>query len=455
MRNLNREVLSIQLLGDKATYIAVLVIALAMASRGGAFASYFILGLFALSGNSAAIYSLALTWLLGAMSIGIGYGGEASALGRPLVYFAAAVSVHMRAAYRPGYLLSKPAVAVLLLGAILIMHSLLFSNMPDVSAMKAAIWLLVASTLMVAFSRFSDEQMRAFTNWIFGGSLIILFASWPLFFSSIGFLRNGRGFQGVLNHPQTFGVFLAFLTTYISAKILTSQKPGLMLIGAWILAIAALAASQARTGSVGFVGGISIACAILMFTRRKWMLLGLRSARVTTLLFVAIAVLLLTSQYWIPSVRSYLFKGYDIQSLLDIYSASRGTLTQQAVDNFLERPFTGIGFGIDIERAMIITRDPFFGLPISAPIEKGNAFAAALEEVGMVVSAAIFAWLLYLLLRVSRGGLVALAVFFCALLINIGEALFFSPGGNGLLVLLLVGWSVYQSSQSKRGDLNG
>ncbi len=48
------------------------------------------------------------------------------------------------------------------------------------------------------------------------------------------------------------------------------------------------------------------------------------------------------------------------------------------------------------------------------------------------------------------GGMAPLAVVLTILLMNLGEAVFFSPGGMGMLQLILIGWSIALGSDQKR-----
>ena len=112
-------------------------------------------------------------------------------------------------------------------------------------------------------------------------------------------------------------------------------------------------------------------------------------------------------------------------------------------ENIQEKPFFGIGFGVASNiQEMNIKRDPLLGLPIGAAVEKGVLPLAVLEEVGLVGFSVVFAWLFSLLRRWGRGGVMSVSVGLTALLLNMGEATFFSPGGMGLLSLVLIGWVV-------------
>jgi hypothetical protein len=422
--------------------VPVVAVAMAAASPTTAFASYLLIAVYALKGYPEAAKALILAWLVGALNPGLAFGGEASSMGRPLVYVATAISVFGRA----GLVLSKSAMWPLVLGIVFATHSLVFSEIPDISLMKSVIWALVTVTIFQAFAKMTQDELRDFARWFLFVFAILMVISWPLLVTPVGFLRNGRGFQGMLNHPQTYGVFVGILAAFTAAKILGEKKPPMVYFAILGSAVVALLLTQARTGGVAFLGGVLAALALLqVFRQRRAVIPGARSKRTALLVCLIFATATISFDRWSPFVVDYLVKGYEISSFSDLYETSRGRLVDRSLISFSENPLTGVGFGIDNTREMNVYRDPFFGLPVSAPIEKGNAYVASLEEVGLIVSAVILLWLLYLLPRAFIAGVVPLTVFCAVLLVNIGEAVFFSPGGNGLLMLLLLGWSVHQA----------
>lgn len=430
--------------------IPLLALSLAMASSATAMIAYLILALSVMSSYSAALKALFLAWLIGALNPGLSFGAEANSLGRPLIYLAAAVSVFGRA----GLIISKSAQWPLALGALLIVHSLFFSAIPDVSILKAVLWALVTGTIFQAFSRMTQVELQNFTHWLLVVSVVIMIISWPLLATPIGFLRNSRGFQGVLNHPQTYGIFLSILAAFIAAKVFGEKNPPFLYFAILGLTAIALFLSQARTGAAAFLGGLFGATIFLNLLRKNSSLFPvLLSGRIGFFLFLTAIVAVLSIDIWSPLFRDFLFKGYDINDVSMLYEASRGSLVESSLISFRENPLMGVGFGIETNREMNVVRDPFFGFPISAPIEKGNAYIATLEEVGIIISATIFIWLLCISPRAIYGGVIPLTIFFTALFVNIGEAVLFSPGGNGLLILLFLGWSVHQPPLRKKTSL--
>ena len=76
----------------------------------------------------------------------------------------------------------------------------------------------------------------------------------PLTAFAAGYYRNGRGFQGVLHHPQAFGIVMALLGAWAIPSWLADRRPR------WSLAASALAVvmvvlSGARTGGFALAIG--------------------------------------------------------------------------------------------------------------------------------------------------------------------------------------------------------
>jgi len=121
------------------------------------------------------------------------------------------------------------------------------------------------------------------------------------------------------------------------------------------------------------------------------------------------------------------------------------------VENIEADPFIGIGFGIPSFAAdLIIERDPLSGLPLSASIEKGVLPVAVLEELGVVGFVAFVGWLMLLFRVILHRGFAPLSVVITILMINLGESTLFSPGGMGMLSLVLIGWAVTHTRQQSR-----
>jgi hypothetical protein len=117
------------------------------------------------------------------------------------------------------------------------------------------------------------------------------------------------------------------------------------------------------------------------------------------------------------------------------------------LDNINQNPIEGIGFGVaSVPGQMNIQTDPYFNLPIGASVEKGVLPVAITEELGIPGLLLVGAWAYILVKRSSSNGLSALSVSIVALILNLGEAVLFSPGGMGMLTLIFLSYSASGSS---------
>jgi len=75
-----------------------------------------------------------------------------------------------------------------------------------------------------------------------------------------------------------------------------------------------------------------------------------------------------------------------------------------------------------------------------ATVEKGVMPMAVVEETGFLGARVTYPWLILLMVRAAKGGLVPSIVFWTVLATNIAEANFFSPGGQGMFQLIFATW---------------
>jgi len=207
-------------------WVPILAFGLRLASPTTADASYLLLGTFALTGRVQAIQALALSWLFTMLSPGIAPTAEYASIGRYGVIAGAALSLLMRSdLLKTQRGPDRLTTLTLLLGGFIIVHSIFFSPLPDVSILKALSWTVVMSTLLTAWSRLSLAETEALESWLYGGLVLIALVSLPLLVLPVGYLRNGTGFQGILNHPQAFGPTMALLAAWTVGRMIARRPP--------------------------------------------------------------------------------------------------------------------------------------------------------------------------------------------------------------------------------------
>lgn len=342
--------------------------------------------------------------------------------------------------------------------------SALASPYPTVSFLKLLAFLVGFATVLQGL-RFSKNY--DWLNWIFTVWCIVLLIGFPLLFNNLGYVRNGLGFQGILNHPQMYGFFFAVPAVYISVKFLLREVARdpitiLFLIAVWTTVIA----SQARTGI--FAGTLAILCSLIWFFIR-----GVRDNRqVIRLRFKPASLILgglaLTSVlfYWstisqgaIEFIAKSSLSGVSeigtaggIDSLL----RERSNLIVASWNNFTDHPLTGIGFGVPSEPYFAsATSTQVSGLPVSVPVEKVFLPTAILEETGVIGSACFFTFLMVLCAPILRYGWFSTVVLFLtAVFVNFGEMVILSAGG-GVYIWLCIGLATILAPRDYRSTESG
>lgn len=440
--------------------IPITALVLRIASSDTVSISYLLLGFYTLFGFTQVIQALVMSWLFTMLSDGIAPVASGATISRYTVIFAAASSVLLhKSNKKSASSIGQLIFATVVLGMFIILHSMFFSPLLDVSILKAVSWTMTVTTLLAAWSRLTVEERSQLEYQLFGGLIVLVLASLPLIFSDIGYLRNGTGFQGLLSHPQAFGPTVAFLGGWLGGRVLGTTQPRwreIALLGSCLVLIVM---SEARTAGLALVLGLIIATltsSALSGVAIRRLMPGLRSRRLHVLVLLAVVGSLFAGGILSERIGAYLTKRTDATNLLEAAKASRGYLVDLMVANIEKNPLTGIGFGIasDVD-TLEVERDPIFGLPTGAVIEKGVLPFAVMEELGILGFVLVFSWIFVLARRGARSGMAALTVLIIVFLTNFGESTLFSPGGMGLLPLILLTWAVSEWRPSLRNHPYG
>jgi hypothetical protein len=164
-----------------------------------------------------------------------------------------------------------------------------------------------------------------------------------------------------------------------------------------------------------------------------------------TFLLGMLAALLLATGVLNEQVQSIVMKDDQKQDIGEAFAHSRGGGMAEQIDNFLDAPLTGHGFGVYREgiRGGEAAVKRFFGIPLSAPAEKGVVFTSVLEETGLVGGLLFYALLISIVGVASKGSLPgATAMVIGSIAVNFGEAVIFSTGGIGLLMWIVIAFGM-------------
>lgn len=423
-------------------------------SPSTALLSFVVLGVYSLFGPRQIIFAFAYTWLFVMANPGLVPDGNLVSSGKYIVFFFCAFSMFFRSSLmlwvKPGAVakIRKSTIWVVFIVLLILLHSLLFSLYPILSMLKVLLWGVVLLTALGAWSSLSYGSSVQLRHDVFKFILAVFFISVPLVNSDVGYLENGSGFQGILNQPQVFGVTLSIACVMVFSYILDNIRN----FTYWLIFISLIVfiiLSEARVAGVSVVVSILVSLLCLLFKnfhRLKLHLKGLASR--STLVVTIFSVIVVSSNFSTlsSSVDDYFVKGGrdgEINNLADGFQESRGFLILKMMENVAERPLTGIGFGIGSNpEYMEIVSDPIVGVPISAPVEKGVLPLAILEELGIPLSVVIFVFLFLVLRQAFILGFGPLSLILLVYFVNMAEAMLFSPGGMGLLVLIVFSYVI-------------
>lgn len=338
--------------------------------------------------------------------------------------------------------------------------SLVASDFVAVSLLKLVTFVAGTSTVLICLHR-TRHLMGYWLDWLYTLGLFILIASIPFYFSAAGYARNDVGFQGIMNHPQTLGPILAPITVFLTGMyaFYPGRKNGLVGLAA-LLGWVEMYTTLSRTSIFAVVLALGIVMLVGFSIRNDaWgSKLGQTLSRPTVLiaLFFMVAVAGLQSQAIQQTISGFIFKDDSAGSVAQVLQQSRGGLQDRSMANFRESPLIGIGFGApsDPERFERQLEYGPMGIPVSASVEKGFMPSAVLEETGIIGAILVLILLGYLLVPVVRyGNMVAFWMLMTGLLVNLGEMIFFSMGGNGLYLWLIFGvcysWALEESRMAR------
>lgn len=321
----------------------------------------------------------------------------------------------------------------LLFGLLLLPLCLISSLNPTISTLKLLSFTAGGFTILKSFER-SEFPSKYWKNWFNTLFVFILFGSLLILWTPYGYFKNGRGFQGIFNHPQVLGVMAGLSSIWFFSQQKTILK---YLLGGMALVLVFL--TKAR---IGFI--LMVVSAVFLFVLES--LLGkkirLNSAVKTFLLLVLIVGIptFLFIENSTDLVFQFILKRTPQSGLLESFGESRGQLIQKSLSNFFTYPLTGIGLGINSDFNFYSTQSSgAFDIPYSAPTEKGFMPTAILEELGIFGGILTLGYLTIITLKNSFSNPNNFIwLYFATLSINIGEFVFFSFGGLGLFQWLLI-----------------
>ena len=412
--------------------------------------AYLGLAIYAARGSKESIQAISLMAILLLLNPGMFSSPSSVTFLRWLVVFAAFGRVLFDNSHKPNQIVYP----IIIFTFSTIILSVLTSHAPLISVLKVLIFGIGTYTIMSCF--YHTLHLRDYwASWFFTLGFVVLVCSVPLYGTQWGYLRNGVGFQGLLNHPQVYGPFVAPFTAWTTCIFLFSKEKRPAIIICMIVAWAAIFTSQARTSFLMATGGTCLTILIGFIANQSWRSTIGRAFSVVRLIGFLILMLVVAVLYGpqiVNSFQEFAMKGEDSASYQAAFGDSRGSLVETQMNNFRDYPLTGIGFGVasDPEEFKAKTEGSK-GIPTSASVEKGFMPSAVLEETGLTGALLVLLLLAALLKTVLKGGdISAVVILFTSLLPNVGEMVFFSLGGVGLFFWIMMGFAINQAMSTSQ-----
>lgn len=421
--------------------VALFVVVLALATWSPLMVDALLgaLVLWALRGRAASLQALELATVVKYMNPAlVTYDTVSSAL-LWLVVFVAAARVWAAADGRAWRDLA-PVASFLAVGAVL---SMIASPAVEISIMKLVTFGLVVTTLVLGVGALDDDARARLQTWLTSLAITVAGCSAAsVARPEIAYLVNGTGLQGVLNHPQGLGAFLAPVAALLLAQlVLLQRRARIPLLTAAGLVWAVMVLTEARTAVVAATCGVVAALLLRLHWGRTTPAQASTGRVLATIGLAALGLVVagVATDAVGGAVNRFLLKHSGAENLGAAFHQSRGAGIESQWQNFVAAPLTGHGFGVYADGNFPSGVTRLWGVPISAPVEKGFVPAAVLEETGILGGCA-FAWIVWSLWRRTSRTLdpARMALLVGALAVNLGEALMLAPGGLGLHIWLVL-----------------
>lgn len=265
------------------------------------------------------------------------------------------------------------------------------------------------------------SEKEKFLFWFSNLFKIMICTSLLLIKSPIGYLKNGFSFQGILNHPNLFGIIMVIGILTILIEMSVKNKVSIINFLIIVLGIYELILSNSRTSL------FSLCICILVF-------LIFSNLKIFLKFFLSIVILAIgLIIYIIPVTNSFLMNYVQKGQSSDQILLSR----YGQIDNMnyvLENsPVFGLGFGIPVNRTSFELNTYTY--------EAGNLFLGLLTYVGISGLVIYIIYIIYILLIKKNINNLMISLFIGSILINMGELIMFSSNNAG--IICYIAWGLY------------
>lgn len=312
--------------------------------------------------------------------------------------------------------------------------SITYSMYPSLSILRLIVYFIIVFTIFQSYKLAPNYNFISFLIML---STMFIIISALLIFFPFGYYDNGF-FMGITNQSQNVGAILVPLLLIYVFKDFKLDIFHLVIV---TLGFYEIYLSGSRTAMFAAVGSVSIYYLLSNKSKfnKKKILIFLMS-----FFILGIVYLQLSSQIN-SKIESFILKS-ERASDFTSSAALRFKVMEASKNNFLESPWTGIGFSVQTVYADPRDEDmskikyiPGTNLMYSKPLEKGNLYFAVFEEGGIFVGLYFIYILFYLFIYMYRSKVIfTWPVLFGMMLGMNGEAELFAPGGLGSYQLSII-----------------
>jgi O-antigen ligase len=418
--------------------------------------SYIILAIYAFFGHSQAIQALMLCFLFRHLNISLNI--NSSIILPWLVFISSIISIflHLKLPVikKNFYQTSLFFLFTLFLIFFLVIHGIFFSQYTLISMIKALLWSSLSISLLVAFYSLSLQETLELQKNFFWFFLMLIIISFSFhFMPNIGYSHDGRGFQGIFNHPQVFGLIVSLFSSIVVIFILSQKYFSLRTFSSFALLIFCLILiylSASRTALFSLLLSLITFFFFSIFFKKKFFfntynIIFNKNFRI--FIIIIILTLICFFNYYNQHILNFIDKDYNTKNIMDAYFEARSVAIDPVIDNIKSKWLMGIGFGLPSLSDFTILNEINYEIFNFSKYEKGNLFFLVLEELGFLGLLIFILWL-FLLIRESilSGDNIRLIIILNIIFANLSEAVLFSSGGFGLFFIILLYYSSVRSN---------
>lgn len=315
----------------------------------------------------------------------------------------------------------RALMGVILFSLYAILISFLNSSYPVISSFKVFSWIFVFVAVVLGINQSPDKDCLGFLSWLLNLVVLLSPLAIPL---RTAYLRNGRYFQGLTNHPNMLGIVVS-ITFVVNTYLLQEKKEKRRII---ILALCVIECilSNSRTGVLCIA--ISMIAFFIFNVESNW-------KRIVLISLTVIAVVILFMLGFGSAATRYLYKG-QLGNLL----YSRENQIAKALEKFKVNPLIGSGFMVPFNQGY-----KSFEFSFGLTVEPGNIVLALLGDVGIIGLVLFFIPYIRMFSFIDKKKAV---LFLTPFIASMGEMMFFSTNNIAIIYYVFLGYCLLLPTDS-------